>query len=150
MSPSHDDGETIEMTSRYSYDEVDFEGPNEAASRALLGSDSTEFDEFDVEHAVKQKRSTPVPMLQLLTLCAVRIVDPIRYIYLLHLLETVFGAEGELNSFSQLFPYVNEMMRDLHVTDNESRIGFYSGLVVSYHSLFPCQQSIFDFSHFSG
>ena len=28
-------------------------------------------------------------------------------------------------------------MRDLHVTDNESRIGFYSGLVVSYHSLLP-------------
>ena len=83
MSPSHDDSETIEMTSRYSYDEVDFEGPNEAASRALLGSDSTEFDEFDVEHAMKGKRSTPIPMLQLLTLCAVRIVDPIRYTYLL-------------------------------------------------------------------
>ena len=77
MSHSHDDGETIEMSSRYSYDEVDFESPNEAASRALLGS-----DEFDVEHAVKRKRFTPIPMLQLLTLCAVRIMAPIRYIYL--------------------------------------------------------------------
>ena len=79
MSHSHDDGETIEMSSRYSYDEVDFESPNEAASRALLGSDPTE---SDVEHAVKRKRSTPIPMLQLLTLCAVRIMAPIRYIYL--------------------------------------------------------------------
>jgi hypothetical protein len=29
------------------------------------------------------------------------------------------------------------MMRDLHVTDNASRIGFYSGLVVSY-TTHPC------------
>ena len=34
-------------------------------------------------------------------------------------------------AFTQIFPYVNEMMEFLHVTENHSRIGFYSGLVVS-------------------
>jgi hypothetical protein len=34
-------------------------------------------------------------------------------------------------AFSQIFPWINEFIRDLHVTDDSSRIGFYSGIVVS-------------------
>ncbi|EIW85420.1 MFS general substrate transporter [Coniophora puteana RWD-64-598 SS2] len=56
-------------------------------------------------------RVTPIPVGQLLALCIVRLADPI--------------------VFTQLFPYVNEFMSDLHVTDDPSRIGFYSGLVES-------------------
>lgn len=54
---------------------------------------------------------TPVPKAQLASLCAVRLVDPI--------------------AFTQIFPYVNEMMEWLHVTEDHSKIGFYSGMVVS-------------------
>ena len=80
MPLPHDVGETIELTSRYSYDDVDFESPDRAASRALLGPDRTMTNESDVEmESVKsRKRATPIPKLQLMTLCAVRLVDPIR------------------------------------------------------------------------
>ena len=53
---------------------------------------------------------TPIPKGQLAALCTVRLVEPI--------------------AFTQLFPYVNEFMSDLHLTDDPSRVGFYSGLVV--------------------
>ncbi|KAF8529849.1 major facilitator superfamily domain-containing protein [Gautieria morchelliformis] len=126
----HGEGEDIELTSRYSYDDVDFESHNEAASRALLGPDTTsgvtlDDSDLEMEPARRRKRSTPIPKLQLMTLCAVRLVDPI--------------------SFTQLFPYVNEMMRDLHVTDRPSRIGFYSGLV---DSLFAISQ-LFSIYHWA-
>ncbi|EED79032.1 predicted protein, partial [Postia placenta Mad-698-R] len=49
---------------------------------------------------------TPLPKVQLITLCAVRLVDPI--------------------AFTQIFPYVNEMMERLHLTNDPSKIGFYS------------------------
>lgn len=57
------------------------------------------------------KRVTPLPKAQLATLCAIRLVDPI--------------------AFTQIFPYVNEMMERLHLTDDPNKIGFYSGLVES-------------------
>lgn len=56
-------------------------------------------------------KSTPIPKAQLSVLCAVRLVDPIM--------------------FTQIFPYVNEMMASLHLTDDPSKIGLYSGMVVS-------------------
>ena len=56
-------------------------------------------------------KSTPIPKAQLSVLCAVRLVDPIM--------------------FTQIFPYVNEMMERLHITDDPSRTGLYSGIVVS-------------------
>lgn len=51
-----------------------------------------------------QASPTPLPLGQLAALCAVRLVDPI--------------------AFTQLFPYVNDFMSDLHLTDDPSRIGF--------------------------
>ena len=82
MSSSHEEDQTIELTARYSYDEVDFEYADATASRALLGSETTVTDDaliVEMESIRNPKRSTPIPKLQLLTLCAVRIVDPIRY-----------------------------------------------------------------------
>ncbi|KAG8217332.1 major facilitator superfamily domain-containing protein [Butyriboletus roseoflavus] len=61
--------------------------------------------------APAQAEPTPIPRGQLAALCTVRIVEPI--------------------AFTQLFPYVNEFMSDLHLTDDPSRVGFYSGLVES-------------------
>ncbi|KAI6126251.1 major facilitator superfamily domain-containing protein [Pisolithus croceorrhizus] len=66
-------------------------------------------------HAESQATSkplpTPLPAGQLAALCTVRLVDPI--------------------VFTQLFPYVNDFINDLHLTSDPSRIGFYSGLVES-------------------
>ncbi|THH33951.1 hypothetical protein EUX98_g221 [Antrodiella citrinella] len=71
---------------------------------------------------------TPVPKAQLASLCAVRLVDPV--------------------AFTQIFPYVNEMMDWLHVTEDRSRIGFYSGMV---ESIFAISQllSIYQWAKFS-
>ncbi|KAG8989398.1 hypothetical protein FRB90_002252 [Tulasnella sp. 427] len=54
---------------------------------------------------------TPLPVFQLAILCLVRLAEPIAY--------------------TQIFPYVNAMVEELHVTDNPADIGFYSGLVDS-------------------
>ncbi|KAI0273789.1 MFS general substrate transporter [Gloeopeniophorella convolvens] len=54
---------------------------------------------------------TPLPKAQLICLCLIRLVDPI--------------------AFTQIFPYVNEMMADMHLTNDPSRVGFYSGLAES-------------------
>ncbi|TFY65498.1 hypothetical protein EVG20_g5566 [Dentipellis fragilis] len=84
-------------------------------SRPLLSTNSPAlYDpalEADLQHAAMRKSITPLPKAQLACLCVVRLVDPI--------------------AFSQIFPYVNEMMADLHLTDDPSRIGFYSGIVES-------------------
>jgi hypothetical protein len=55
---------------------------------------------------------TPLPKAQLGILCYLRILDPL--------------------NFSQIFPYINQYLTILRVTDDPSRIGFYSGLVVRF------------------
>jgi len=59
----------------------------------------------------KPPKMTPVPKLQLATLCLVRLLEPI--------------------GFTQLFPYINEMLVNLDMIDDPSKVGFVSGLVVS-------------------
>ena len=76
-----------------------------------------DYDSLDGGSALENQKSsgpdrvTPIPKAQLATLCAVRLVDPI--------------------AFTQIFPYVNEMINHLHLTNDPSKIGFYSGIVVS-------------------
>ncbi|KAG2115131.1 major facilitator superfamily domain-containing protein [Suillus discolor] len=88
-----------------------------------IANDTTNYDEtspllrttsnaHNAEAQIAEKpKSTPLPKGQLTALCIVRLVEPI--------------------TFTQLFPYVNEFMSDLHLTDDPSKIGFYSGLVES-------------------
>ncbi|KAJ3741817.1 major facilitator superfamily domain-containing protein [Lentinula detonsa] len=57
------------------------------------------------------KRATPLPKAQIAALCLVRLTDPI--------------------AFTQIFPYINEFIAFLHVTDDPSQIGYFSGLVES-------------------
>ncbi|KAF8840974.1 MFS general substrate transporter [Paxillus ammoniavirescens] len=73
--------------------------------------------------STQKQEPTPLPKAQLAALCIVRLVDPI--------------------AFTQLFPYVNEFMNDLHLTDDPSRIGFYSGLVASLFTIFASLESTF-------
>ena len=69
------------------------------------------FDEPALEAQEDEKITlTPVPKAQLAALCSFRLADPV--------------------AFTQIFPYINEFMNDLHVTDDPSQIGFYSGVVV--------------------
>ncbi|KAJ7470281.1 major facilitator superfamily domain-containing protein [Mycena latifolia] len=56
-------------------------------------------------------KQTPLPRAQLAALCIARLTDPVAY--------------------TQIFPYINEFLVLLHVTDDVSNIGFYSGLVES-------------------
>lgn len=63
-----------------------------------------------------QPYKTRLPKLQIAILCAIRLMDPI--------------------AFTQIFPYINEFLSSLHLVDDESQIGFYSGLVVG-HSPIP-------------
>ncbi|KAI1795984.1 MFS general substrate transporter [Ganoderma leucocontextum] len=72
-----------------------------------LNDDST----LENQKSTRPDNPTPLPKAQLATLCAVRLVDPI--------------------AFTQIFPYVNEMMDHLRLTDDPSKIGFYSGVVES-------------------
>ncbi|KAJ6547074.1 major facilitator superfamily domain-containing protein [Mycena capillaripes] len=76
-------------------------------------SESQTFDETtplltDLEAAQKL---APLPKAQLAALCISRLTDPIAY--------------------TQIFPWINEFLLILHVTDDVSKIGFYSGLVES-------------------
>jgi hypothetical protein len=54
---------------------------------------------------------TPIPKLQLTTVCLLRLLEPI--------------------GITQPFPYINEMVVNLGILDDPSKVGFVSGLVVS-------------------
>lgn len=54
---------------------------------------------------------TPLSKLQFGVLCYLRVLDPL--------------------NFSQIFPYINSFITLLHVTEDPSKIGIYSGIVVS-------------------
>ncbi|KAG1736727.1 major facilitator superfamily domain-containing protein [Suillus lakei] len=93
---------------------------------ANIANDTANYDEtcpllrtsnaHNAEAQIAEKpKPTPLPKGQLAALCVVRLVEPI--------------------AFTQLFPYVNEFMSDLHLTDDPSKIGFYSGLVESLFAI---------------
>ncbi|KAG9049172.1 hypothetical protein FS837_010991 [Tulasnella sp. UAMH 9824] len=76
------------------------------------GGDLTTSDDIEQQPLLgkgKEQR-TPLPVAQLSILCLVRLAEPITY--------------------TQIFPYVNAMIEELHVTDNPADIRFYSCLVL--------------------
>ena len=81
-------------------------------STALLSTGDQNVVESQVS---KPAKMTPIPKLQLATICLVRLLEPI--------------------GFTQLFPYINEMIIKLNILDDPSKVGFVSGLVVSTDSL---------------
>ncbi|KAG9087322.1 hypothetical protein FS749_002997, partial [Ceratobasidium sp. UAMH 11750] len=62
-----------------------------------------------------EKKRTPLPVRQLFVLCLTRIAEPI--------------------SFSVIFPFVNQMVEEIGVTDDPKTIGYYSGLVEGLFAL---------------
>ncbi|KAG9119728.1 hypothetical protein FRC07_005099, partial [Ceratobasidium sp. 392] len=77
--------------------------------RSPSPADDTSLSDPEISQA--QPARTPVPKLQLLSVCISRIAEPLAY--------------------SQIFPYVNQMVWDLGVTDNPKKVGFYSGIIDS-------------------
>ncbi|KAF5346439.1 hypothetical protein D9757_014709 [Collybiopsis confluens] len=55
--------------------------------------------------------ATPLPLFQLCIVCFIRLMDPI--------------------AFTQIFTYIDEFITFLHLTNDPSKTGFYSGLVES-------------------
>ena len=76
-------------------------------SIALLSNVDPNSVESQEPKAVKM---TPIPKLQLATFCLVRFLEPI--------------------GFTQVFPYINEMVVKFNMIDDPSKVGFVSGLVV--------------------
>ncbi|KAF7984676.1 hypothetical protein HWV62_12949 [Athelia sp. TMB] len=74
-------------------------------TRPLLSSQVSEGDP-DIS---KGTAVTPLPKPQLAVVICIRLIEPVAY--------------------SQIFPYINEYLSTLHVTDDPKRIGFYSGAV---------------------
>lgn len=91
--------------------------PSEDDVRTVVGSSGvcSPVTADDIEQqpllAKGKMQRTPLPVFQLAVLCLVRLAEPIAY--------------------TQIFPYVNAMIEELHVTGNPADIGFYSGLVDS-------------------
>ncbi|KAF8163161.1 major facilitator superfamily multidrug-resistance, DHA1 sub-family [Crassisporium funariophilum] len=100
---------------------------SEEARRLLDDDESTLEARASGTDSACSLKPTPLPKVQLGILCLLRILDPM--------------------NFSQIFPYVNQFMIDLHVTNDLSKIGFYSGL----ESAFACSQllSIYPWGIFS-
>ncbi|KAM0745677.1 MFS general substrate transporter [Meredithblackwellia eburnea MCA 4105] len=65
------------------------------------------------------RQQTPLPLKQVLVLCAMRFAEPI--------------------CFTLIFPFVNAMLEDIHVTDDPKKVGYYAGVI----------ESLFAFTTFS-
>ena len=83
--------------------------PSEPLESSSSDQASTDLDTIAVPSEVQTR--TPLPKVQLAILCLLRTLDPMCYF--------------------QIFPYINQFVSDLHVTEDPSKVGFYSGLVVS-------------------
>lgn len=100
----------------------------EDESSPLLAHDTSESQALSLPSKI-QSVSNPLPKAQLICLCVIRLVDPI--------------------AFTQIFPYINEMMAHLHLTDDPLRVGFYSGLAESAFSV-SSLFSIYQWARLSG
>lgn len=47
--------------------------------------------------------------------------------------ETEWVIADLVVSYTVIFPFINQMISEMGVTDNPERVGYYSGLVVSPH-----------------
>ncbi|THV07911.1 major facilitator superfamily multidrug-resistance, DHA1 sub-family [Dendrothele bispora CBS 962.96] len=86
----------------------------------MTATTDTSQDQHDEENQPSRKRRrarTPLLYPQLATLCFLRILDPL--------------------NFTQIFPYINQLIADLGVAQDETKIGWYSGMVESAFAL--CQ-----------
>lgn len=77
--------------------------------------DSEQAPNENHEMAEQHQARTPLPVKQLFVLCLMRFAEPI--------------------SFSVIFPFVNQMIEEIGVTNDPKAIGYYSGLVEGVFAL---------------
>ena len=99
--------------------DADVEGHSTTACKTIPGG-KAHFGQVECGNNTTNaavRTMTPIPWRQLLTLCLVRLIDPI--------------------CFSQIFPYINDMRVDMRVVGRNApeRAGFYSGLIESTFSV---------------
>lgn len=73
-----------------------------------------------------RSRDTPLPMAQIAIVMATRLAEPSKASVDPWLITV---------SYTVIFPFINEFVESLHVTDNPDRIGWYSGSVESVFAL---------------
>ncbi|KAG9001956.1 hypothetical protein FRB93_011928 [Tulasnella sp. JGI-2019a] len=88
-----------------------------ASTAGFTANLDVEVDAEEQPLLCNKRKRTPLPKRQLAIICLCRLAEPIAY--------------------SQIFPYINQMVEELHVTKKSADIGFYSGLV---DGLFACAQ----------
>ncbi|KAG8991134.1 hypothetical protein FRB93_002914 [Tulasnella sp. JGI-2019a] len=86
-----------------------------ASSGSTFVSTDTDSDAEQQPLLPNKIKRTPLPKKQLAIICLSRLAEPIAY--------------------TQIFPYINKMVEELHVTKNPANVGFYSGLVDGLFSL---------------
>ncbi|KAG8886153.1 hypothetical protein FRB97_007191, partial [Tulasnella sp. 331] len=109
VAPSYFSSPPLNMKTTSGSDALGYvSSPANSSCSTLVWTDS----ELDAERQPllpKKFGCTPLPKEQLAIICLARLAEPIAY--------------------TQIFPYINQMVEELHLTDNPANIGFYSGLV---------------------
>ncbi|WAR61768.1 hypothetical protein PtB15_12B458 [Puccinia triticina] len=85
--------------------------PHDPARQPLLGLRKRADSEHDELEVLEGPVTTPLPYRQVVVLCFMRITEPI--------------------SQSLIHPFINQMLEDLHVTPDRTKIGYYAGIITS-------------------
>ncbi|POW00747.1 hypothetical protein PSTT_12935 [Puccinia striiformis] len=96
-------------------------------SRTPSSTEANESPEPDPlpEQSGLQERTTrtPLPVRQLVVLCIMRITEPI--------------------SYTLIFPFINQMLEDMKVSEDPKQIGYYAGLIESLFAIAQLFTAIF-------
>ncbi|KAA1092608.1 hypothetical protein PGT21_008418 [Puccinia graminis f. sp. tritici] len=84
---------------------------HDPARQPLLSPRKRVVSEDDVLEVQEAPATTPLPYRQIVVLCFMRITEPI--------------------SQSLIHPFINQMLEDLHVTPDRTKIGYYAGIITS-------------------
>ncbi|KAH9445683.1 hypothetical protein Pst134EB_023518 [Puccinia striiformis f. sp. tritici] len=88
---------------------------HDPARQPLLSPSKRADSEHDGLEVREVPPTTPLPYKQVVVLCFMRITEPI--------------------SQSLIHPFINQMLEDLHVTPDRTKIGYYAGIITSLFAL---------------
>lgn len=86
----------------------------------------------------RRSRDTPLPVAQIAILMATRLAEPSKGHAFIHADYSIIHRHAPSSvtaNTSVIFPFINEFVESLNVTDNPDRIGWYSGSVESVFAL---------------
>lgn len=88
-----------------------------------LLAQSSETNLQDDAPSVTPIRRTPLPMKQLLVLCVMRLTEPV--------------------SYTLIFPFINQMLEDMKVSEDPKQVGYYAGWIESLFAIAQLCTAIF-------